>query len=87
VAEGRVLLRGDDIIHGAPLPLDHQRVSIDCVMDSCHDYLLPYSTDDATCLVDLIGIPIKWPTTLVQMAEQVFSYLLCIKLFSIDLCF
>jgi hypothetical protein len=76
MAEGRVLLRGDGMIHGARLPPDHHRVSIDCVMDDYHDYQLPYSTDGATCLVDLIGVPIKWPTTLVQMADQVFSYLL-----------
>jgi hypothetical protein len=64
------------MIHGTPLPPNHHRVSIDCVMDGCRDYQLPYSTNGATCLVDLIGIPIKWPATLVQMAEQVFSYLL-----------
>jgi hypothetical protein len=64
------------MIHGAPLPPDHHRVLIDCVMYGCRDYQLPYGTDGATCLVDLIGIPIKWLATLVQMTEQVFNYLL-----------
>jgi hypothetical protein len=64
------------MIHGAPLSSDHHRVSIDCVMDGCRDYQLPYSMDGATCLVDLIGVPIKWPATLVQMADYVFSYFL-----------
>jgi hypothetical protein len=49
VAKGRVLPRGDGMIHGAPLPPDHHRVSIDCVMDGCRDYQLSCSTNDATC--------------------------------------
>jgi hypothetical protein len=64
------------MIHGAPLLPDHHRILIDYVMDNCHDYQLPYSTDGATCLADLIGIPIKWPATLVLVVEQVFSYFL-----------
>jgi hypothetical protein len=57
------------MIHGAPLPPDHHRVLIDCVMDDCRDYQLPYIMDDATYIADLIRILIKWPATLMQVAD------------------
>jgi hypothetical protein len=49
----------DGMFHGAPLSSDHHRVPIDFVMDDYHDYNLPYETDGAQRLVNLIGILLK----------------------------
>jgi hypothetical protein len=64
------------MIHGAPLSSDHHRGLIDFVMDGCRDYNLPYEIDGARCQVDLIGILLKWPTSLLQLNTEIFNYLL-----------
>jgi hypothetical protein len=40
--------------------------------------MLPYPTDDSHCLVDLIGVPIKWTVNLVLQIQQVITILLTI---------
>jgi hypothetical protein len=72
--------RADGFIHGVPLSPDHHRVSIDYVMDGCREYNLPYEIDGSRYLVDLIGVPLKWPVSLVQMTQQVFNYFLSLYL-------
>jgi hypothetical protein len=61
MADGRVLPREDNMIHGGPLSPDHHRVTVDYVMDGCHIYNLPYEMDGSRRLVDLIEVSLKWP--------------------------
>jgi hypothetical protein len=74
VADGRVLPRGDGMIHGAPLSPDQY------MMDGCREYNLPHDIDNTLYLVDLIGVPHEWPVSFVQMTLQVFNYLLSLYL-------
>jgi hypothetical protein len=76
VTERRVLSREDGMIHGAPLPPNHYRVSIDFLKDGYRDYNLPYEINGSRYLVDLIETPLKWPASLVQLNREVFNYLL-----------
>jgi hypothetical protein len=62
------------MIHGEPLPSNHYMVLINYVMGGCHNYNLPYLTNDSHYL-ELIGVPLKWPVNLVHL-NYIFLYFL-----------
>jgi hypothetical protein len=69
---------GSGTVHHEPIPFNHLRVCIDMVYDGCREYEVPCPINEGTCLAELIGGFLKWPTYLMHPTQNIF-FKLCFK--------
>jgi hypothetical protein len=63
---------GSGTMHHELIPINNLRVCIDVVYDDCREYEVSCPTNEETCLVELIGGFLIWPTYLMHPTQNIF---------------